>query len=396
MPASRVPTFAGSLLDRASILDPYSVYRTVRELGSVVWLRRHRAFAVARYDDVRAVLRTDATFVSGRGVTLSSLMNAASARRVATLVSDGEQHARLRRLVSAPLRPRGLGEIRKRMEHAARTRVEALVDRGVFDAMSELASHLPVTVVAELVGLHRGDRERMLEWSRASFNTLGALNGRSLRTLPRLARFDWTSRRLRRENVRSGSWLAELFEARNRGKIDALEMAGAVMDYIAPSLDTTIMAIGHLLHRLAGDRAAWEKLRDDPSLVPGAVAEALRIDSPVKMLTRSTATATQLGGVALPRHARVVVMYAAANRDPRRYTDPDRFEITRDARDHLAFGHGAHACVGAGLAQIELEALLRALLERVAVLEAGPPRVLRNNALYGFERLPLRLVPAQR
>jgi cytochrome P450 len=194
--------------------------------------------------------------------------------------------------------------------------------------------------------------------------------------------------------VRPGSWLGELFDAREGGEIDALEMAGAVMDYIAPSLDTTIMAIGHLLHRLGRDRAAWEMLRADSSLVPGAVAEVLRIDSPVKMLTRSTATATELGGVALPRHARVVVMYAAANRDPRRYPEPDRFDITRDARDHLAFGHGAHACVGAGLAQIEMEALLRALLERVAVLESGPPRVLRNNALYGFEQLPLRLVRA--
>ena len=312
------------------------------------------------------MLRADSTFLNGRGVALSAVINWGSTRRAATLVSDGEQHDRLRRAVAAPLRPRGLGEIQKPLEEAACQRVDALAGAGEFEAMRELASHLPTTVVAQMAGLHPNRQARMLEWSRAAFNVFGVLNARALRSIPAFGHFDRTMRRLRRADVRPGSWNERLFDLRDAGEIEAVELAGLVGDYIGPSLATTIMATGHLLSRLARHPEAWEQLRADPSLAAGAVAETLRIDSPVKMLTRCAAHDTEVAGHAIPAGARIAVVYAAANRDERRYADPDRFDIERDARDHLAFGHGAHACVGAALAQMEMEALLHALVERVA------------------------------
>ena len=163
------------------------------------------------------------------------------------------------------------------------------------------------------------------------------------------------------------------------------------IDYLAPSLDTTISAIGNALWLFATHPDQWQLLRDEPAPGQGrALNEALRLESPISCFTRVAAVDAVIGGVDIPAGSRVMVSFASANRDERRWHDPERFDITRESAGHLAFGHGEHACVGMGLARLEGTAVLTALVERVATIELdGPPQRKRNN-LIRVVRIPAR------
>jgi len=391
--SSRPPEGAVSLaLDpysRAAIEDPASAYRELLDAGPVVWLPKYKVLAVARFDPLRALLRNDKDFISSLGVTMNPLLNAAAQTSATVLVSDGETHDRLRKFMMAPMRPRALKELGERIRSTAAERVDLLLSRGRFEGMQELASHLPVTIVAELVGLPKAERAKMVDWSKSTFNTIGPLNWRALPSIPKVASMLRFQRSLDRDQLEPGSWVERLFELRDEGELRHSEAIGMVIDYIAPSLDTTIFATGHLLRRLAQHEEQWEKLKADPSLVPAAIDESLRIDAVVRAFTRVAARDVEFEGTQIPEGQRILTVFGAANRDERRYSEPDRFDITRDARDNLAFGHGPHACAGTRLARIEMETLLEAILERVERIEVGEPVVSNNNTLHGFDQLPM-------
>lgn len=394
MTADRIPDLSLNFYSKAAIRDPRPVYREMLEAGPVVRLRRHKVLAVSRHADLRRVLKDQEAFPSSGGVTLSPLLNSQSKTAETVLVSDGEAHMRLRKALIAPMRPRALEEIRDRIEKLAVARVDALIGRGRFEGMEQLASLLPVSVVAELVGLEGAARERMLKWSKATFNMIGAVNLHSLLSLPTVFDMLRFQRGFRPEHAAPGSWVRRLFDLRDTGELTHHQALGMVIDYIAPSLDTTIFASGNMLERFARHPDQWEKLRANSELVPGAVNEALRIDPVIRAFSRLAAREAVVDGVTIREGERLLVVFGAANADPRRYEDPDQFDITRDARDHMAFGHGVHACAGAGLARLEMEVLLRALLERVARIEVGKPTSAMNNTLFGFKKLPLELVSA--
>jgi cytochrome P450 len=175
-----------------------------------------------------------------------------------------------------------------------------------------------------------------------------------------------------------------LFTAADEGRLDPGDVAGMLIDYVAPSLDTTILGTGHLLYQLGRHPEQWELVRSDPALAPHAIDEALRLESPVRAFTRVAVEDYDAGGTVIPAGDRVLIMYAAANRDERRYPDPDRFDVTRDAKDHLGFGAGVHRCAGSYLAELEMESLLRAMRARVRRIEVGEPIVALNNVLRGY------------
>jgi hypothetical protein len=161
---------------------------------------------------------------------------------------------------------------------------------------------------------------------------------------------------------------------------------------LSAGVDTTVNGLGAALYNLARFPGEWAKLHADPSLARGAFEEAVRFECPVQTFFRTTAADTELAGVALPEGSKVLMFLAAANRDPRRWDDPDRFDITRNAAGHVGFGAGIHMCVGQILARLEGEAMLAALARRVVRLEiAGQPVRRYNNTLRGLKALPLRL-----
>jgi cytochrome P450 len=380
------PGLAADLYSDAAILDPHPLYRAIRDLAPAVWLSAHGVWAIGRFADVRAALRADEALVSGRGVALNDAVNGTPSRT--TLASDGELHRRRRAVLMKPMMPSALEEVRATVERLADELVARLATRGSFDGIADFARHLPVSVVSHLVGLHEEGRERMLAWAAATFDALGPWNARAQAGAKELLEMVRYALGVERARLAPGGWAARLFEAADAGRLDPEDVPGLLIDYIAPSLDTTILATGHLLFLLGSHPEQWERVRRDPALAPGAVHEALRFEAPVRAFSRFAAKPYRADGVAIPGGERVLVLFGSANRDERRYEDPDRFDVRRDARDHLGFGHGVHRCAGGHLAQLELEALLRALLARVRRIEVGTPVPLLSNVLRGWRSFP--------
>lgn len=382
------PRYDGDLYADDAIADPYPHYRAIRDRGAAVWLEAHGTWALGRFDDVRAALRADDVLVSGHGVAMNDLVNGNAAR--VTLTSDGDLHRQLRTTLMRPMMPSALREVAAEVQALADDLVERLLGRDAFDGIADFAQHIPVAVVARIVGLPEAGRERMLAWGAATFDALGPANARAAGALPDFLEMVQYAGGVARETLRPGGWAARLHEAADAAEVEPGDVPGMLVDYIAPSLDTTILGTGHLLFQLGRHPDQWRLLRERPDLVPRAVDEALRFEAPVRGFSRLAVADHVVGDTTIPAGDRVLVLFGSANRDERRYLDPDRFDVTRDAKDHLGFGHGVHRCAGSHLAQLEMQALLRAMLARVTTIEVDAPVVAMNNVLRGYRSFRAR------
>jgi cytochrome P450 len=361
--------------------DSYAVYRRMRDAGPVVWLPRHRMFAVGRFDDVRAVLRDDATFRSGQGVAANPVANTLG--RYTTLSSDDDTHMTRRMILMHSLTSKAIRRSLPTFETEAVSTVERLLSQPDFDGIADFATRLPVQAVAELVGLDV-TADRMLTWGRATFDGLGPTNRRARRSIGgSLGLFGYTLK-VGRRHVTPGGWGSTILDAADRGEIGRLEAKNMIIDFVAPSLDTTILSTGQLLWSLGTNPTVWQQIRDDPELIPAAVVEAVRLASPVRSFTRKVAAHTRIGGVALRPGDRVAVLFAAANSDERQFHHPEQFSLLRNG-GNVGWGHGIHTCVGMQLAKLEMQTLLRAMVPRVTTITVGRGERLRNNCLQGFE-----------
>ena len=387
MTGAHIPHSDIDLFADESLRDPFADYRRLRDLGPLVKLAQPDVYAISRYDDVREALRASEILISGEGVGFSDVFNAPRGKNV--LQTDGEVHRRMRAAVTRPLKPGHLDEARPRFKAMIAERIAKLAGAGEFDAMLQLARFLPVEAIAQLVGLEPEGRERMLEWAAAAFNAIGPVQDKNDVESTKAA-FAYMMN-LNPTRVREGSWAGQLFEAAHEGSISPVEALGAISAYVIPSLDTTILAKGILLHNLARDPAQWAMLRERPELIPAAVLEGVRHSSVIRWFSRVAAKEYPIADQVVPAGARVMLLYGSANRDERHYPDPDRFDITRDARDHLAWGRGPHMCAGLYLARMEMEVMVEALVESGVTLHTGAPVVGANKGLFGFTALPYEL-----
>ncbi|BBX43473.1 cytochrome P450 [Mycobacterium simiae] len=392
--SSAVPVYRPDIYTRAAILDPHPHYRALRELGPVVWLARHRLYALPRYAACKATLRDDGQFLSGHGVAANPLTNRLS--RGTTLNSDCADHDRRRKLLAHRMMPRALRALGDDVDARARSIVEDAVRRQQLDAVADLATALPLAVVPDLVGWPRDQRSRLLDWGAATFDILGPANLQALKAVPRSLQMLRFARRIVRDrDVLPGSMAHELLTAVDEGNLAVEEVPPLMIDYIAPSLDTTISAISNAIYLLARHPDQWELLKSEPSLIPNAVNEVVRYESPLRGFTRKALHSTEIEGVPIAAGARLLVIYASANRDEREWDAPDVFDIRNDAGRHVGFGNGAHACAGQALARLETTAMLKALTEAVERIEiTAEPTWAINNIIHRHDHLPVRLIAA--
>jgi len=388
-----VPVYKPDIYSMDAIVNPYPHYQRLRELGPVVRLTKHKVYALPRYAECKAVLRDDKAFLSGSGVALNPIANRLS--RGTTLNSDGAEHDRRRKLLAHGLLPRALRAIDDNVDAMAATVVEAALNKGEIDGVNDLAAALPLAVVPDLIGWPRDQRDRLIEWGGATFDALGPLNWRAIRAIPDVFRMLSFARRVvRKRRFLDGSVADELMKAADQGKLSHAECPALMVDYLGPSIDTTMSAISNALYLFASHPEQWQLLKDEPTLTPNAINEVIRYEPPLRAFARRVIRRTEISGVSVPPGARVLVMYASANRDEREWENPAAFDIRRDAGRQIGFGQGAHACAGQSLARLETTAMLRALMERVDRIEVtSSPTWAVNNIIHRHERLPLKLIP---
>ncbi|MBY4127336.1 cytochrome P450 [Rhodococcus fascians] len=390
-----IPQYRTDIYSTDAILDPYPHYAKLRQLGPVVWLPRQQVFAVSRYADCKAVLLDDETFISGDGVALNPVANRLG--RGTTLNSDGEEHATKRSVLAHRLTPKAVRKMKAAVEEKAESIVDAALRKKSVDGVDDLATALPMSIVPDLVGWPEEGREDLLRWAGATFDSLGPVNKHSITAMKGAAEMLAFSRRVVRErSVLSGSMGDDVLKAADENKIEKSTCPALMVDYLGPSLDTTIGAISGALDLFARHPDQWQAIRRDPDLIPNAINEVVRYESPIRAFSRLAVRDVELGGSRVPRGARVLVVYASANRDEREWDNPDAFDITRDAARQLGFGSGVHGCAGQGLARLEAQTMLRVLARRVEkFVPAGTPVRAVNNVIHRYEQLPLTLVAAE-
>lgn len=373
------------------IRNPWPHYAKMRELGPVVYLPRLGNFALTRHAEVSGALRDHDTFISGLGVGADEEINKIT--RGNSAASDGDRHTAIRTATSAPLLPGALEKIRAQVEIAADQLIEDLAERASFEVMKDLAQHLPLTIVRDLVGLPEAGRENMLRWANATFDLLGAQNERGRKAKEAfLEQRKYAQSQADTSSLNPGSWTRRLWDLVEDGLLDPELAPVAMRDYLNPSLDTTISATGQLIYQLGKNPDQWAKLRQHPELARNAANEAVRMASPVRSFSRHTSKDVTISGVDIPKGANVMMVYASANRDDRVFENPDQFDITREIRHHVGFGSGIHMCVGMHLAQLEMIALLDAMIPRVNEIKVGEPDVALNNTIHSFATLDATFV----
>jgi cytochrome P450 len=235
----------------------------------------------------------------------------------------------------------GLAALRSEITEKAEALVDRLVAKRTFCAVAELATALPVDIVASAVGLPEEGRERMLIWAEQLFNCFGPLNDRGRAAFPVLQEMmHYATTQAVRGKLKPGSWAEGILEAISRGEADEAARPVLMIDYMGPSLDTTIYAIGSGVWLFAKHPKEWQKVCEDPSLIASAINEVLRMEAPVQGFSRLVTRDYDMDGIALPAGSRAIAFYGAANRDPRKFANPNQFDVMRGASEQIAFGWG--------------------------------------------------------
>ena len=396
-PPANVPMLDVDPFSDAFFADPYPVHEMLRDAGPVVWLPRYNIAAVARYAEVRAMLVDWETFSSARGVGMADFVRHGNFRLPSlTLEKDPPEHTKSRSITMRALSPLVLRDLKDRFTSEAETMVDELIERRHFDAVPDLAEAFPLRVFPDAIGMKREGRDNLLPYGDMVFNSFGPPNHLFRNSAPRAeSAFPWVESQSRRENLAPGGFGMKIYEAVDAGEIDETSGAMLVRGLLTAGVDTTVNGIGAAIYCLARFPDEWAKLRADPTLARAAFEEAVRFESPVQTFFRTTSRPTEFSGVALDEGQKMLMFLGAANRDPRKWDDPDRYDIMRKISGHVGFGFGIHVCVGQLLAKLEGEVLLTALARRVrSITIVGEPKRRLNNTLRGLKSLPVEINPA--
>ncbi|HEY8986305.1 MAG TPA: cytochrome P450 [Streptomyces sp.] len=375
--------------------DPHPVYTSLRDAGPVTYLPDRDLWLVPRYEEASAVLRNYREFISGLGVGYTRVPD--HGYRYPLVDTDPPDHTRIRRAVQGWFRRAAMTQLQSGVRTVAEELVEAAVDAREIDAVVALAQPLPDLTIRLLTGIVPPSAETIVAWADA----VGQLAAPDLE--PRHAELA----------ARSLEWLsAEGLEAlpphcmaralmETGGQDGGLQADGPerlmTLDSIwLAGIDSSSSLLGNAVHAFCRFPDEWDRIRSDPALIPNAVEELMRWDSPFRAFYRRTVASAVIGDVRVPAGADICVMLGSANRDPRRFDLPDRLDVTRpDAKAHLALGASIHLCLGAPVARLETIEFLTALAPRVRRFEAaGEPVRARSQTMRKFDTLPVRLILA--
>ena len=405
--ASSADTEAGlslyQLLYPETLADPYPLYHRLRTEDPVHWDPFLHTWVVTRYADVVAVLQH---FLASRSPSpaqlsalgLSGLVPIAEVLVRQMLFLDGAAHGRIRNLASAAFTPRRVEALRPHIQEITDNLLEPVLVTGRMDVIADLADPLPAIVTTEMLGLPVPDWPQLTAWATDFAEALGNLQhnpDRASRVIQSLsAMCDYFRNAVEEHRSHRGDDLVcALLHARQDG--DALTIEEVVANCImlmTGGQETTTNLIGNGLLALLKHPDQLELMRSSPEMIPPAIEELLRFESPIQYTSRLAPADVEMGGKAIQKQQAVIAVIGAANRDPERFPDPDRLDITREDNRHLAFAWGPHFCFGAPLARMEGQIAFATMLRRLANLQIEPgPLVWRAHlALRGLTALGVR------
>jgi len=386
------------------LADPYPFYRRLREAHPVLRMAELDAWIVTSYESVNAALRnpqlSSDRFPRLRQRLASRGLDSLAEDRVRSMIHmDPPDHTRLRGLVNKAFTPKTVEAMAGHIQEIIASLLDVVKSRGHMDIIEDFAYPLPVTVIAEMLGVPAEDRARFKHWSDEVSVVLGgdvaALSETALRraTTAREELADYFKDIVRQRRRNPGpDLISALTQAEEEGgKLSEDELYSTVVLLLIAGNETTTNLIGNgmlaLLRHPDEMRIVW----DSPSRVPTAVEEMLRFDSPVQLTTRMAKTDLEIQGTKIQKGDWLYLVVGAANRDPAQFPEPDRFDVTRIENKHIAFGAGAHFCLGAPLARLEAQIAVRALRDHFPTLRVGEDTIeYRNNFnLRGLKSLPV-------
>lgn len=381
--------------------DPYPVYRRLRDEAPVCLDARRTMWAVSRFDDVAAAARDWETFSSSAGASGNDVDDTYQLFEPAgdLPAADRPLHTRLRGALRLAFSPSAL---RARFEPAVRDRVHRLIDgfadAGTADFARDLARPLPARTMFTWFGFPDADHPQLLGWFEAMLQRVPgeralppiALDGRD-RMREYVSAAAAERRRTPREDL-----MTFLVEANKAGQMSNDELVGSSLLLFMAGITTTSGLISNSLLHLDRFPDQRELIRSDPAIIPAAIEELLRFDAPIQALARNVTRDVELHGTVIPAGARVALLWASANRDERRWPDPDTLDLTRKPERHVSFGEGIHHCLGAPLARLEAKVLFEELFKRVPDYAVSGPIVrIHAHTDRGLERLPVDFSPVR-
>ena len=378
----------------AFLADPYPAHARLRDIGAVAKLAHHESFVMARHAEVSVALNDWQTYSSARGVGLQDFAKETPWRpKSIVLEADPPLHDRTRRVLIRTMSPAVMRTLRPMFQAKAEQLVDGLIAKGTFDAVPDLAEAYPLTVFPDAVGLRPDGRENLLPFSTMVFNSFGPRNAlfheSTAAAEPVLA---WIFAQCERAALAPGGFGAGIWAAHDAGEITADEATILVRSLLTAGLDTTVNGFANAVFAFATNPEQWLRLRADRALVKPAFDEVLRWEAPVQTFFRTTTRPVEIDGVQIGEGEKVLLMLGAANRDPRKWPDPENFDIGRKPIGHVGLGAGIHACVGQLVARLEAEILFEALADRVASFAlAGTIERALNNTLRGIAKLPVSI-----
>jgi len=375
--------------DPAFRTDPYPLLERLRRHDPVnetpIGLWR-----LTRYDDVVRMLKevpSGVRFANGSSFgALPAGPNGGPGEFI--LRQDPPDHTRLRKLMSQAFSPRAVEALRARVERLVDGLLARAADERRMDVISDLALPVPSTVICEMMGVPLADRDRFTEWTAAATHLLAAafqppeVIERGLQAGASLNAYFTELIAERRRDLKDDV-LSNLIRAEEQGdRLSPSELIAQSIGLLIAGFETTIGLIGNGVLAFARHPDQWDLLRRDPSLLPGAVEECLRFDGPIVLTIRITREDTPIGDKVIPADRPVMCLLAAANHDPSHFADPDRFDVTRDDNDHLAFGGGVHFCLGAHLARMEAQVAIGGLAKRFRRIELENSELVWGRSLF--------------
>jgi cytochrome P450 len=391
------------LLDPEVLANPYPLYRQLRSENPVHWDPFLHAWVVTRYDDVVHVLhhfsaQRTPTPEQLSALNLSALNPIAAVMVRQMLFLDPPAHTRLRALASAAFTPRRVEQLRSHIREVMDGLLDAVVTQGHMDVIADFASPAPAIVTAEMLGVPAADHAQLKEWSQDFAEMLGNFQHnpdrfpRVLRSVEHLCDYFRQAMQEQQSHPRSGLIQAMMAAEVDGARLTEEEIIANLIVTMVGGQETTTNLIGNGVLTLLRHPDELERLRADSSLIPAAVEELLRYESPSQHTARLAPADTQLGGKQIRRRQAVIAVMGAGNRDPDRFPEPDRLDLARKDNRHLAFGWAAHFCFGAALARLEGQIAFERILARLPNLSLDTRATLQwrqNLGLRGLTALPV-------